>query len=147
MDYKDFYQDLLNCAKENAKKLNHKRVGTESILLAILESNGDGLKALKNAGVNPQTLYRSLMGFKRNKVKKTGFDLNFTPFSMHILGSAAEYSNFRRDGYVNSAHLLYGCLEEGIGVASSFLRKQVSPYVLKQSIDCVLDKKKSYTKV
>ncbi|KAL6495008.1 ATP-dependent Clp protease ATP-binding subunit ClpA cd4b, chloroplastic [Orobanche gracilis] len=109
-------------AQEEARRLGHKFVGTEQILLGLIgEGTGIAAKVLKAMGLN-------LKG-ARAEVEKligqgSGFaavEIPFTPRGKRVLELSLEEARHLGHNYIGSEHLLLGLLREGEGVAAQVL--------------------------
>ena len=112
-------------AREHTVALGHDFVGTEHILLALLESGGVGPTALQNMNVD--------LGAAAELVKRTakagrfdptrGPDLPYTSRSKKVLELSMSEARTMMHSYVGTEHLLLGLLSEGQGIAAQVLRE------------------------
>ena len=102
----------MNYAIENAQKLGHTYVGTEHILLGLLEEDsGVAYVVLENAGVTFEKIEKAIretigVGSETRLTVK-----DFTPRSKGIFQSAITISSKFGHGYVGTEHLLIALLE------------------------------------
>lgn len=110
-------------AQEEAKQFRHNSVGTEHILLGIIEE-GDNivLDYLGDIGISPETI--------RNKIEeKVEFgpddslpeNMPFTPQVKQVLGYAWDEARQLGHSYVNVEHVFLALLRETTGVAAKVL--------------------------
>ncbi|HIS50106.1 MAG TPA: ATP-dependent Clp protease ATP-binding subunit [Candidatus Gallacutalibacter pullistercoris] len=113
---------VLNRAIEKACELGHEYVGSEHMLLGILEiGNSVAAEALRRLGITPEkleTMVKEKIGVG-SPTKVTPAD--FTPRSKRILQIAAAQAAQLGHGFVGTEHLLLAILEEGEGYGVRFL--------------------------
>ena len=113
---------VLNRAIEKACELGHEYVGSEHMLLGILEiGNSVAAEALRRLGITPETL-ETLVKEKIGVGSPTQVTpADFTPRSKRILQIAAAQAAQLGHGFVGTEHLLLAILEEGEGYGVRFL--------------------------
>lgn len=109
-------------AQEEARLLNHDFLGTEHILLGLLEeSEGVAARALESMDVS--------LGAVRDKVRETigpsDVETNsappFTPRAKTVLELALREAFRLRHNYIGTEHLLLALMREGEGVGAQVL--------------------------
>jgi ATP-dependent Clp protease ATP-binding subunit ClpC len=120
--FTDRSRRVLVLAQEEARLLNHSFIGTEHLLLGLIQE-GEGLaaKALAALGVTLQGA--------RAKVEESLGPLDslpsgsppFTPRAKKVLELALRESLQLGHHYIGTEHLLLGLVREGEGVAASVL--------------------------
>lgn len=115
-------QKVLVLAQEEAKRLNYTYVGTEHILLGLIqEGGGIAARVLQDMGVE--------FGKVRSEVEKmigkgeffTFGEIGFTPRAKKVLELAFEEARRLGHNYIGTEHLLLGLIREGEGVAARVL--------------------------
>jgi len=107
---------ILMNAKKEMKNLKHPYIGSEHLLLAILNNNNLVSKKLKDYNLDYKV-------FKNNIIKTIGIGSKesdfflYTPLLKRIIENAIEDANENNNGIVTIEHLFSGMLEEGEGVA------------------------------
>jgi ATP-dependent Clp protease ATP-binding subunit ClpA len=136
---------VLSLASKEAKALNHTYVGTEHILLGLLDE-GDGVaaKVLKRLGIDIKQVRQEILSeldpnfqaFSSTDVSaplkrwsstggSTGSDTpDFTPRAQELLGLARKEADRLRHHCIGSEHLLLGLVNLGRGVAANVLDKR-----------------------
>jgi ATP-dependent Clp protease ATP-binding subunit ClpC len=114
-------QKVILLSQEYAQKFGHNYVGTEHLLLGLLQE-GDGVasESLKNLGVDINEL--------KDRVTRTvgtgqqkGQLLGFTPRTKRIFELSFSEARNLGHSYIGTEHLLLGLIREGEGVASKIL--------------------------
>ncbi|NUM34715.1 MAG: ATP-dependent Clp protease ATP-binding subunit [Candidatus Brocadiae bacterium] len=114
---------VMSLAKQEAMRFNHEYIGTEHILLGLIqEGSGVAANVLKNMDLELKKIRMEV-----EKLVKTGGNvmqmgqLPFTPRAKKVLELALEEANNLGHNYIGTEHLLLGLLRENEGVASHVL--------------------------
>lgn len=114
-------QKVLVLSEEHAKRLGHRVVGTEHILLGLIsEGEGIGAKALSGLGLDlakVQAQIEQLVGAGEAYAGQVGL----TPRVKRVLELANEEATRQGVNYIGTEHLLLGLIMEGEGVAARVL--------------------------
>jgi ATP-dependent Clp protease ATP-binding subunit ClpA len=115
---------LIN-AREEAHRRHHEHVGTEHLLLGVLEED-DALvmDVLENLGARPyeiQTAVERMIQNGKPTLKARLPDLPYTPRARVVLDQAIAVAHEFGDGYVGTQHLLLGLIRENEGIAAQAL--------------------------
>jgi ATP-dependent Clp protease ATP-binding subunit ClpC len=123
-NFTPYAQQVLALARKEAERFRHNFVGTEHLLLGIVNlGQGTAFTVLRNMGLDSETL--------RLEVEKqvgTGPDdrmignIPYTPRVKKVLALAARESRELNHTYVGTEHILLGLLREGDGVAARVLK-------------------------
>lgn len=127
-------------AQSESRRLKHGYVGTEQILLGLIDE-GTGLAAqvLTAAGVNAETA-RMEVEKRIGRGRGTPVEISFTPRAKQTLELAVEQSRQLGQGYIGTEHLLLGILREGEGLAVRVLESlEVNPKALEQQLRGVMN--------
>ena len=121
----DRARTVMRLANEAAAGLNHEYIGTEHILLGLVEE-GAGMAAeiLKKLNIDRQKIRREI-----DKVVQTGPSdqgvfrgkLPLTPYAKKVIEYSIEEARNLNHHYVGTEHLLLGLLRETEGVAVQVL--------------------------
>ncbi|WP_251440054.1 ATP-dependent Clp protease ATP-binding subunit [Veillonella intestinalis] len=121
--YTDGAQRALGIAQEKAKEFGHDYVGTEHLLLGLLEeSNSVAAKALHALGLEGKATEEAVLAAV-GRGNGSGNELYVTPRTKRVLQLAVEIANRMQHNYVGAEHLLLGILQDGGGVAVAVLQK------------------------
>jgi len=112
-------------AQEEAKQFRHNSVGTEHILLGILEQ-GDNvvIQFLSELGISPETI-RSKIEEKIEYGKETDQPENipFTPQVKQVLGYSWDEARQLGHSYVSVEHVFLALLREQTGIAAKVMHE------------------------
>ncbi|WP_337986695.1 ATP-dependent Clp protease ATP-binding subunit [Dehalobacter sp. DCM] len=111
-----------------AKRLGHKVIGTEHLLLALIEE-GEGIaaQALHGLGLEPEKVKAKIAQIVGSGTPYEG-EVALTPRVKRVMQLAAEESQRQGVNYIGTEHLLLGLIIEGEGIAARVLADlKVSP--------------------
>lgn len=111
---------LFKKAENYRKKLKHPYVGSEHLLLAILEEENEVTTKVKSYGLTFQIFYDELIRVVGISHKDTDFVL-YTPLLKRIIDQATNDAIDNSSGKVTEKHLFLAMLEEGEGIAIRIL--------------------------
>ncbi len=121
--FTDRAKKVMNLARQEAQRFNHEYLGTEHILLGLVqEGSGVAANVLKNIGID-LTKIRSEV----EKIVKTGpsaqqmGQLPFTPRAKKVLELSMEEATNLGHNYIGTEHLLLGLIKENEGIAAQVL--------------------------
>ena len=132
-------QRVLVLAQEEAKKLKHPYVGTEHILLGLLdEGEGVAAKSLAALGVQRDQILEMLpKSVNQNEVVLS--EIAITPRVKKVLELSMHEAQQMGANYVCTEHLLLGLMQEGEGIGTQLLEALgVDQNKVRQEIDRLL---------
>ena len=109
-------QTILNNAKKEMIGLGHPYIGTEHLLLAILNSDSNICDRLSEYGLEYDNFKSELCKVVGTTDKNNEVFL-YTPLLRKVIQNAIIDSKENNDGEVTSEHLFFAMLEEGEGIA------------------------------
>ena len=113
-------QTVLINAKKEMLELGHPYIGTEHLLLSILNSDSSICNRLGNYNLNYNNFKEELCKVVGTTNKKSEYFL-YTPLLRKVLENAVMDSRDNNDGEVTLEHLFFAMLEEGEGIAIRIL--------------------------
>lgn len=114
----------LNLAIESAQDMGHNYVGTEHILLGLIdEGTGVAAAALEQCGVTGDALRDKISKTDGIGMKTTLTPDDFTPRTKRVLKAAMLASARMGNNYVGTEHLLLAVIAESDSYAVSFLHE------------------------
>jgi ATP-dependent Clp protease ATP-binding subunit ClpC len=122
--YSDRAIRSLALARNEAVILNHLCIGTEHVLLGLLqESLGTAAKTLHAMDVNRERVFEKVKVILGRGDKPTKGLIPFTLRTKRVIQLAQSESVERGTKYVGTEHLLLGLLREGDGLAVTILKE------------------------
>jgi hypothetical protein len=111
-------------AQQEARALNHDYIGTEHILLGLVQE-GDGVaaRALQSLGITPEAVRAEVEQIVGRGSDPPGSHIPFTPRSKKVLELSLREAMQLGHNYIGTEHILLGLIREGEGVAAQVLAK------------------------
>jgi len=111
-------------AQEEARMLNHSYIGTEHILLGLIdEGDGVGAKALESLGISLDAVRQQVEEIIGRGQHAPSGHIPLTPRAKKVLELSLRESQQLGHNYIGTEHILLGLLREGDGVAPQVLVK------------------------
>ena len=121
--FTDRAKKVMNLARQEAQRFNHEYLGTEHILLGLVqEGSGVAANVLKNMSIDLNKIRAEV-----EKIVKTGpsmvtmGQLPFTPRAKKVLELSMEEASNLGHNYIGTEHLLLGLIKENEGIAAQVL--------------------------
>ena len=121
--FTDRAKKVMNLARQEAQRFNHEYLGTEHILLGLVqEGSGVAANVLKNMAIDLNKIRTEV-----EKIVKTGpsmvtmGQLPFTPRAKKVLELSMEEASNLGHNYIGTEHLLLGLIKENEGIAAQVL--------------------------
>ncbi|MBI3270976.1 MAG: AAA family ATPase [Planctomycetes bacterium] len=121
--FTDRSRKVMSIAREEAQRFNHEYIGTEHMLLGLIEEGcGIAAKVLKNLDVDLKRIRQEVEHLiPHGPPTVTMGQLPFTPRAKHALELAQEEADNLGHDYIGTEHLLLGLLRENESVAAQVL--------------------------
>ncbi|MEN6307964.1 MAG: Clp protease N-terminal domain-containing protein [Anaerohalosphaeraceae bacterium] len=124
--YSEHAQSVLDRARQEAQKLRHDHIGTEHILLGLIEVK-DGcaasvLSQLKVDLPHAKEQVKKLVEHGSGPVDGNYEKLPYTRHSQSVLSDAVKEARSLKHATIGSEHLLLGLLYENEGTGAAVLR-------------------------
>src|SRR5256886_4326505 len=118
-------QQVLALARKEAGQLGHNFVGTEHVLLGLLDLDaGVAVKVLRETGLSFELVRDEVNKWAGVGASQRTFGkIPYTPRVKKVLALAAKERKELNHTYVGTEHILLGLLREGDGVAARVLKK------------------------
>jgi ATP-dependent Clp protease ATP-binding subunit ClpC len=120
--FTDRARTVVVLAQEEARTLNHNRLGTEHLLLALIrEGEGVAARALKSLGIDLEAVRQQVEEIiGRGETGPSG-PIPFTPRAKKVLELSMREALQLGHNYIGTEHILLGLIREGDGVAAEVL--------------------------
>jgi ATP-dependent Clp protease ATP-binding subunit ClpC len=119
---------VLTNAQEEARRLNHRYIGTEHILLGLVsEEGGVAMRVLANLDVSGEQVRKSIERAVGKGSRPSVAQPTLTPRTKHVIEIAVDEARKIGHHYIGTEHLLLGLVREGEGVAVDVLRRLGAP--------------------
>ena len=121
--FTDRAKKVMSFARQEAMKFNHEYIGTEHILLGLVqEGSGVAANVLKNMNIDLEKIRHEV-----EKIVKTGPSMvtmgqpPFTPRAKKVLELSMEEASQLSHNYIGTEHLLLGLIRENEGIAAQVM--------------------------
>lgn len=137
--YTEGAKRALAIAQEKAIEFKHNYVGTEHLLLGLVEEEKSvSARALATLGVQGKSLEQEVIRTV-GKGTHSGGQLQMTPRTKHVLDLAQQAANSRGHNYIGTEHILLGLLYDGGGVAMQLLAsKGIRPEDVVEEVNAIV---------
>ena len=137
--YTEGAKRALAIAQEKAIEYKHNYVGTEHLLLGLVEEEKSvSARALKALGIEGKALEQEVI-HAVGKGTHSGGQLQMTPRTKHVLDLAQQAANSRGHNYIGTEHILLGLLYDGGGVAMQLLAaKGIRPEDVVEKVNAIV---------
>ncbi len=116
-------EKALNNSAKIAEMLGHTYIGTEHILLALVDDeNACAAIILKKSGVSKELLEKTVREYSGTGIKSTLTSRDLTPRARNILESSYNYAMRYGNGVIGTEHILMSLLDENNSVAIKMLK-------------------------
>lgn len=111
-------------AQEEARGLKHNFIGTEHILLALMdERDGLAARALNRYNMQPEPIRAEVMAIVGTGASAPSGHIPFTPRAKKVLELAMREALQLNHDYVGTEHILLGLVRGGEGVGAQILKE------------------------
>jgi len=122
--FSDSARRVVVLAQEEARKLNHNYIGTEHLLLGLIqEGEGVAAKALEAAQIELEAVRSQVVDVIGRGSSSPSGHIPFTPRAKKVLELSLREALQLGHNYIGTEHILLGLIREGEGVAAKVLVK------------------------
>jgi ATP-dependent Clp protease ATP-binding subunit ClpC len=122
--FSDSARRVVVLAQEEARKLNHNYIGTEHLLLGLIqEGEGIAARSLEAVQVNIDAVRSQVVEIIGRGSTPTSGHIPFTPRAKKVLELSLREALQLGHNYIGTEHILLGLIREGEGVAAKVLVK------------------------
>ena len=121
--FTDRAKKVMNLARQEAQRFNHEYLGTEHVLLGLVqEGSGVAANVLKQMSVDLTKIRTEVENIvKTGPSMVTMGQLPFTPRAKKVLELSLEEASNLGHNYIGTEHLLLGLIKENEGIAAQVL--------------------------
>jgi ATP-dependent Clp protease ATP-binding subunit ClpC len=119
---------VLTHAQEEARRLNHRFIGTEHILLGLVaEDGGVAMRVLQDLDISAEQVRKAVERAVGRGTRPTSMQPTLTPRTKRVIELSVDEARRLRHHYIGTEHLLLGLIREGEGVAVDVLQRLGAP--------------------
>ncbi len=132
---------VLTTAGEEARRLNHRFIGTEHILLGLVEEGGGvAMRVLRELGISAEQVRKAVERTVGRGSRPTLTQPTLTPRTKRVIELAVDEARRMGHHYIGTEHLLLGLVREGEGVAVDILRRLgAPPEAIREQLNRILE--------
>jgi ketosteroid isomerase-like protein len=121
--FTDRARRVIGLAREAVAQYHHGYLGTEHLLLGILQEGGGlAMTVLSSAGLSGKQIRHEIeRHMPRQTEAPSGGEISFTPMAKQVLASSVDESRRLGHNYIGTEHLLLGLLQAQEGIAARVL--------------------------
>ncbi|MQA61707.1 MAG: Clp protease [Actinophytocola sp.] len=109
-------------AQDEARMLNHNYIGTEHLLLGLLDENGGAAaRVLESLGIDAARVRIQIEEIIGSGEQTPSGHIPFTPRAKKVMELALREALQLKHNYISTEHILLGLIREGEGVAAQVL--------------------------
>jgi ATP-dependent Clp protease ATP-binding subunit ClpC len=109
-------------AREEARALDHDYVGTEHVLLGLIdEGGGAAARVLESLRIGPEAVRQRVEALVGRGEQAPSGHVPFTAQAKELLSLALQESRALGHDYIGTEHILLGLIRQGDGVAAQVL--------------------------
>ncbi len=124
-------KQVLVRSQQQAQHFNHNYIGTEHLLLGLVDVEaGHALAALRALGTEPEAVRRAVEAVIGHGDRTVIGDISLTPRAKRAIELTVAEARGLQQNHIDTEHLLLGLVAEGEGVAAGVLtslRIEVEP--------------------
>jgi ATP-dependent Clp protease ATP-binding subunit ClpC len=110
-------------AQEEARRLNHRYIGTEHLLLGLVrEENSVAARVLRSLGVEADAVRAAVEDIAGRGDQTVGTQIGLSARTKRIIELAVNQARGMGNSYIGTEHLLLAIVEDGEGVAIEVLK-------------------------
>ena len=126
---------VLSLAKENAEEMNHAYIGTEHVLIGLLDEGGTASEALDELGLDSKRVKTLVQRMSRSATRRPAGRVELAPGTKRLLELAVDEARRQGQHYIGTEHLLLGLVRQTDGIVVDILRQfGVTPEQVRRQI-------------
>lgn len=115
-------------AQEEARELKHGYIGTEHLLLGLLDTpDSTAAKVLHQLGYDKETALADLIAVTGTGAKEPRGHVPFAPQAKKTLDLALREAKRLHHNHIGTEHILLGLVREGDGMGAQLLGRRIKP--------------------
>ncbi len=121
-------REVVVTAQEEARQLNHNYIGTEHILLGLLDSaDSVAAKVLYQLGCTKEAAHADIVTLVGPGAEEPRGHIPFTPRAKKTLEIALREARQLHHNHIGTEHILLALVREGEGVGAKVLAERINP--------------------
>jgi ATP-dependent Clp protease ATP-binding subunit ClpC len=130
---------VLSLAQESAEAMNHAYIGTEHLLLGLLEEGGAAGQVLTELGLDIKRVRTLIERMSHAATRRPFGRVELSPGTKRVLELAVEEARRQGQHYIGTEHLLLGIMRHDEGIVVDILRQfGVTPVQVRRQTERLL---------
>jgi ATP-dependent Clp protease ATP-binding subunit ClpC len=130
---------VLSLAQESAEAMNHAYIGTEHLLLGLLEEGGTAGQVLVELGLDIKRVRTLIERMSHAATRRPFGRVELSPGTKRVLELAVEEARRQGQHYIGTEHLLLGLMRHDEGIVVDILRQfGVTPVQVRRQTERLL---------
>jgi ATP-dependent Clp protease ATP-binding subunit ClpC len=130
---------VLSLAQESAEAMNHAYIGTEHLLLGLLEEGGAAGQVLEELGLDTKRARTLIERMSHAATRRPFGRVELSPGTKRVLELAVEEARRQGQHYIGTEHLLLGLMRHDEGIVVDILRQfGVTPVQVRRQTERLL---------
>jgi ATP-dependent Clp protease ATP-binding subunit ClpC len=130
---------VLSLAQESAEAMNHAYIGTEHLLLGLLEEGGAAGQVLEELGLDIKRVRTLIERMSHAATRRPFGRVELSPGTKRVLELAVEEARRQGQHYIGTEHLLLGLMRHDEGIVVDILRQfGVTPVQVRRQTERLL---------
>jgi ATP-dependent Clp protease ATP-binding subunit ClpC len=114
---------VLSLAKDSAVEMGHAFIGTEHVLIGLLEEGGATGQALSDLGLEVDRVKTLVQRMSRSATRPPSGRVELAPGTKRLLELAVDEMRRQGQNYIGTEHLLLASMRQTEGIVASILRQ------------------------
>ena len=116
-------RQALSLAQESAEEMDHAFIGTEHLLIGLLEEGGTAGQVLKELGLHTDRVQALVQRMSRSATRRPLGRIELAPGTKRVLELAVDEARRQGQHYIGTEHLLLGLVRHNEGIVPDILRQ------------------------
>ena len=130
---------VLSLAQESAEAMNHAYIGTEHLLLGLIEEGGAAGQVLVELGLDIKRVRTLIERMSHAATRRPFGRVELSPGTKRVLELAVEEARRQGQHYIGTEHLLLGLMRHDEGIVVDILRQfSVTPVQVRRQTERLL---------
>ncbi len=127
---------VLSLAQESAEAMNHAYIGTEHLLIGLLEEGGATSQVLVDLGLSTERVRTLVERMSHSATRRPFGRVELAPSTKRVLELAVDEARRQGQHYIGTEHLLLGLVRHDEGIVMDVLRQfGVTPEQIRQQVE------------
>ncbi len=114
---------VLSLAQESAEEMSHAFIGTEHLLIGLIQEGGTASQVLRDLGIKVERVQTLVERMSRSATRRPLGRIELAPGTKRVLEVAVDEARGQGQHYIGTEHLLLGLVRHEEGIVPDILRQ------------------------